>query len=228
MPRPRRRLRASSPESQEALRSAIIDAACRLFAKGGYEAVSMRKVAEKVGCTAGALYRYFPDKQSLLLHVWEDDMRYAAEYIRGATYDASSPVEKVRKILLSYVRYWIENPDHFRILFGPVNGTLDRTEAPEIFPGTGSTALYLETRECLAQALAGRNEAPQDIDLALQCLLSAVHGIMAMHLSASRFPTFDLQGMAAVTIDAMLAGWGAIDSPQTAAAAVRPPPRPRA
>lgn len=228
MPRPRKRLRASNPESQEALRSAIIDAACRLFAKGGYEAVSMRKVAEKVGCTAGALYRYFPDKQSLLLHVWEDDMRYAVEYIRGATYDAGSPVEKVRKTLLSYVRYWIENPDHFRILFGPMHDTLDRTEPPEIFPGTSSTALYLETREYLAQALAGRKNAPKDVDLALQCLLSAVHGIMALHVSASRFPTFDLQAMAAVTIDAVLAGWGAIEHPKTTAAAMRPPPHSRA
>lgn len=226
MSKPRKRLRASTLESQETLRAAIIDAACRLFSKGGYEAVSMRKVAEKVGCTAGALYRYFPDKQSLLLHVWEDDMRYAVEYIRGATFDVSSPVEKVRKTLLSYVRYWIDNPDHFRILFGPVHDPLDRSEAPEIFPGTSSTALYLETRKYLTQALAGKKNAPGSADLALQCLLSAVHGIMALHVSASRFPTFDLQEMTAVTIDAMLAGWGAVDRPSTAAAAVRPPPQP--
>lgn len=188
----------------------------------------MRKVAAIVGCTAGALYRYFPDKQSLLLHVWEDDMRYAVEYIRGATYDTRSPVDKVRKTMLSYLRYWIENPDHFRILFGLMHGTLDRTEPPELFPGASSTALYLETRNHLAQALASRANAPRDVDLALQCLLSAVHGIMALHVSASRFPTFDLQAMAAVTIDAMLAGWGAVDAPITTAAAVRPPPQPRA
>src|SRR5690349_18875989 len=173
MPKPRRRVRASTQESQEALRTTIIDAARRLFNKGGYEAVSMRKVAEKVGCTAGALYRYFPDKQSLLLHVWEDDMRYAVEYIRGATFAAGSPVEKVRKTLLSYVHYWVDNSEHFRFLFGPVHEPLDRSDPPEIFPGASSTALYLETRAHLAQALAGKKHAPKDVDLALQCLLSA-------------------------------------------------------
>jgi AcrR family transcriptional regulator len=228
MPRKRKHLRANSPESQEALRATIIDAACRLFAKGGYEAVSMRKVAEKVGCTAGALYRYFPDKQSLLLHVWEDDMRYAVEYIRGATYDVSSPVQKVRKTLLSYLRYWIDNSDHFRILFGPRHDPLDRRDAPEVVLESSSTALYLETREHLKQALAGRTDAPKDLDLALQCLLSAVHGIMALHLSASQFPTFDLEQMAAVTIDAILAGWGVIEHPRTTAAALRRPPQPAA
>lgn len=211
-------------ESQEALRAAIIDAACRLFNKGGYEAVSMRRVAKNVGITAGALYRYFPDKQSLLLHVWEDDMRYAAEYVRGATFDVSSPVEKVRKTLLGYVRYWSDNPDHFRLLFGLMHEPLDRSDTPELFPGTSSTALYLEIREHLAQALARKKNAPESTDLAMQCLLSAVHGILALHGSASRFPTFDLQEMAAVTIDAMLAGWGAIDQPKTSAAAIRPAP----
>jgi AcrR family transcriptional regulator len=219
-------VRARTQESQDALRTTIIDATRRLFNKGGYEAVSMRKVAEKVGCTAGALYRYFPDKQRLLLHVWEDDMRYAVEYIRGATFDASSAVEKVRKTLLSYVHYWVENPAPFRILFGPVHDPLDRSDPPEIFPGASSTALYVETRAHLAQALAGKKNAPKDVDLAMQCLLTAVHGILALHASASRFPTFDLQEMAAVTVDSLLAGWGAIERPRTAAAALRPPPQP--
>ena len=41
-------------------------AALRLFAAGGYAAVSMRAIAAEVGVQAGALYNYTPDKQSLL------------------------------------------------------------------------------------------------------------------------------------------------------------------
>lgn len=221
MARQRRRPRARSEDTQEALRTAAIDAACSLFRRGGYEAVSMRKVAAKVGCSAGALYRYFPNKQNLLLYVWEDDMRYVAEYIRGATDGISSPVDKVRQTLLSYLRYWKQNPANFRILFAPAIDGLDRSDAPEVFPHTGSTALYFATRDHLARALAGKHNSPTDPDLALQCLLSAVHGIMALHMSASRFPWFDLEEMAAVTIDGMLAGWGVIERPRTTAGAVK-------
>jgi len=38
----------------------------RLIARHGFAAVSMRRIARDVGVQAGALYNYFPDKQSLL------------------------------------------------------------------------------------------------------------------------------------------------------------------
>lgn len=44
----------------------IREAALKLFATHGYAAVSMRQIASEVGVQAGALYRYTPDKQSLL------------------------------------------------------------------------------------------------------------------------------------------------------------------
>jgi DNA-binding transcriptional regulator YbjK len=49
-----------------ALRAQILDAARQLFAKEGYEAVTMREVARKIQYTATALYYHFPDKESLL------------------------------------------------------------------------------------------------------------------------------------------------------------------
>ena len=49
-------------------------AALKLFAKGGYAAVSMRAIAAEVGVQAGALYNYTPDKQSLLFDLMQAHM----------------------------------------------------------------------------------------------------------------------------------------------------------
>lgn len=46
-------------------RPRIRDAAARLFAGAGYDGVTMRGIGAAVGLRAGALYRYFPDKESL-------------------------------------------------------------------------------------------------------------------------------------------------------------------
>ncbi|MCC5992506.1 MAG: TetR family transcriptional regulator [Rhodobacteraceae bacterium] len=46
-------------------------AALRLFARYGYAAVSMRQIAAEVGVQASALYRYTPDKQSLLFDLMQ-------------------------------------------------------------------------------------------------------------------------------------------------------------
>ena len=44
----------------------ISEIALHLFAESGYAAVSMRQIASKVGLQVGALYNYFPDKQTIL------------------------------------------------------------------------------------------------------------------------------------------------------------------
>ena len=40
--------------------------ALNLFSEQGFAAVSMRQIAAKAGLQAGALYNYFPDKQTIL------------------------------------------------------------------------------------------------------------------------------------------------------------------
>lgn len=52
----------------------VRDAALRLFARGGYAAVSMRAIAAEVGVQAGALYNYTPDKQTLLFDLMQGHM----------------------------------------------------------------------------------------------------------------------------------------------------------
>ena len=52
----------------------VREAALKLFAQGGYAAVSMRAIAAEVGVQAGALYNYTPDKQSLLFDLMEGHM----------------------------------------------------------------------------------------------------------------------------------------------------------
>lgn len=49
----------------------VREAALRLFARYGYAAVTMRQIAAEVGIQAGALYRYTPDKQALLVDLME-------------------------------------------------------------------------------------------------------------------------------------------------------------
>lgn len=49
-------------------------AALHLFARHGFAAVSMRRIAQEVGVQAGALYQYTPDKQSLLFDLMRGHM----------------------------------------------------------------------------------------------------------------------------------------------------------
>jgi len=54
--------------------AAIRDAALRLIARYGYEALSMRRLAEEIDLGAAALYRYFPNKQAMLFSLLKTHM----------------------------------------------------------------------------------------------------------------------------------------------------------
>lgn len=58
----------------ERTEAALRDAALRLIARHGYEAVSMRRLADEVGVQAAALYRYFPTKEDLLFTLMREHM----------------------------------------------------------------------------------------------------------------------------------------------------------
>jgi AcrR family transcriptional regulator len=205
----RRARRASSRETQEDLRQRIIAAAREQFRLHGYDGVSMRKVATIVGYTAGAIYRYFPDKQTLLRHVWEDDLRWHSAYVRGAVDQAKQPIEKVRQIFLGYLRYWNQHPDNFRVVFGGTNSEVNRADARDDLRAFDyATDDYKTFKALLTEVLGTTERAPRDPDLAMQILLAGVHGIVAMKHSPSQFPWFDVEEMGALMVDSILRGWG--------------------
>jgi AcrR family transcriptional regulator len=54
------------PAFLEERRTAILDAALRVWAKRGFDGTSVAEVAREAGLTKGTLYLYFPSKQALL------------------------------------------------------------------------------------------------------------------------------------------------------------------
>jgi TetR/AcrR family transcriptional regulator, cholesterol catabolism regulator len=52
--------------NQAARRQRVVDAAMKLAADGGYDAVQMRDVASEAGVALGTIYRYFTSKDHLL------------------------------------------------------------------------------------------------------------------------------------------------------------------
>src|SRR3546814_13356128 len=64
--RPRR-----SIEREAELRARAIKAARELFAAEGFEAVSMRRIAQATGCGVMTLYSYFASRNEIMRHLWD-------------------------------------------------------------------------------------------------------------------------------------------------------------
>lgn len=85
------------------------EAALRLFARGGYAAVSMRAIAAEVGVQAGALYNYTPDKQSLLFDLMEGHM---TELLAAGGDDAALPADvRLQRFVAFHIEFHHARPD---------------------------------------------------------------------------------------------------------------------
>ncbi|MBD3664482.1 TetR/AcrR family transcriptional regulator [Sulfitobacter aestuariivivens] len=87
----------------------VREAALRLFAKGGYAAVSMRAIAADVGVQAGALYNYTPDKQTLLFDLMQSHMMDLLDAVPDQA-DAP-PEERLRTFVEFHLSFHADRPD---------------------------------------------------------------------------------------------------------------------
>src|SRR5262245_14380705 len=97
--------RASPRERyREVLRREILDAAREAFGRYGYEGVSMRQLAEKVGCSHSNLYLHFKDKDALFDCLVEESFDQFAEGLRKVPESVrrGNPVEFLRKAGRAY------------------------------------------------------------------------------------------------------------------------------
>jgi AcrR family transcriptional regulator len=87
--------------------AAIREAAARLIARHGYDAVSMRQLASEVGVQAAALYRYFPAKEDLLFALMLEHFDGLTASWERARPRSSDPLERLSAFLRNHIGHAI-------------------------------------------------------------------------------------------------------------------------
>ncbi|MFJ1702099.1 TetR family transcriptional regulator [Kitasatospora sp. NPDC088346] len=87
-----------SPRQAERRRG-ILRASTALAARGGYEAVQMRDVAEGAQVALGTLYRYFPSKVHLLVAVMQEQLGQLHEQVGRRPPAGADPAARVAEAL---------------------------------------------------------------------------------------------------------------------------------
>lgn len=107
-----------TPEDVAQFRDRLCDVAEHLFAQHGAEAVTIRQLAGALGVSTMTPYRYFTDKDAILAAVRTrafDRHAQALETARNAP--GASPVAKSAAIGAAYVRFALENPEAYKLMF---------------------------------------------------------------------------------------------------------------
>ena len=111
-----------------------IEAAYELLERDGLEGVSIRKVADEVGCSSAALYRHFPDIDKLIAVA---SIRFLRDYIEDARLLSKvdlNPLELNLQLWECLAYYSFRNAGVFEnLFFGSVDGSLYSEATLEYF-----------------------------------------------------------------------------------------------
>jgi AcrR family transcriptional regulator len=96
--------------AQRERRKRILDATIALAAKGGYDAVQMREVADRADVALGTLYRYFPSKIHLLVSGLAREFEQTKDKLDRRAVPGASPHDRVIFVLHKVTRSMQREP----------------------------------------------------------------------------------------------------------------------
>jgi TetR/AcrR family transcriptional regulator len=109
--------RPKSRRGRSDTRSAILSAACRIFARRGLLGTSMREVAETAKVNSAMIYYHFKDKRDLYEAVLADSFSRLNNIWNDNLFSSSEPArKKIQKYVESYIRFARTNDDTRRIM----------------------------------------------------------------------------------------------------------------
>ncbi len=120
------------------LRNELLDTAEAQLAETGMEELSLRALARAIGVSQTAPYRHFKDKNELLAALATRGYRKLLEDLEAAAQAAGDdPDAEMKAFAHAYVGYAMENPDLFKLMFGP---TLQpQANYPELYQASRDT-----------------------------------------------------------------------------------------
>ena len=100
------------------MREALLEAALAQLEEGGLATVSLRGVARRTGVSQAAPYSHFKNKQDLLAAVATLGFERFAQSMQHEARDSVDDQQRALALARGYVKFALENPALFRLMFG--------------------------------------------------------------------------------------------------------------
>ena len=167
-PRKRGRPPGQSPQGA-ATRDLLYATAMQLIADRGYDATTLRDIAQKAGVSVGLLYRYFPSKQAVVIALYDE---LSSDYARQA---AEMPTGKWRDRFVFALSTSLQVLKPHQLALRALTPVLVGDPEEGIF--SASTAFSrLRVQQVFEEAIVGSSDAPRPpLAEALGRLLYLIH-----------------------------------------------------
>ncbi len=191
---------------RESVQRSILTAARSLFLAEGYPNVSMRKIAEQIEYSPGAIYSYFASKEDIFFALAEEGLMCLRAHCTSDAHlpVSSAPLDQVRAAMWRFYTFSKEQPEYFSLIF------VDEA-VPRISRDWERFSLVRELRQgievqiqkCIDDGVFPSAESAASV---FRVLSTAVYGAAVFRLSNRLAPGENADALAHDVLEAALAG----------------------
>jgi len=167
-----------SEKEVDDFRARLVDAATRRFTERGVAGVTLRGLADEVGCSRMTPYRYFQNKEDILAAVRAAAFSRLADATEAAASRASGPLQRLEYGGRAYLRFAARNPDQYRLMFEI--SKRDEETYPELAKQLARSRSWM-TEWAEESISAGLIEG--DPKMVMQLYWAGMHGVIALEIA---------------------------------------------
>lgn len=179
--------KARRERERNELTERIKDIARDMFVRDGYEAVTLHRIATELEYTRPAIYRYFKDKDDLLVAIVLEDMEdLHAELLECA--DIDDPIARLLEMARRNAAWAVKHPNHYLLFYSQAW----RAQEDDVRSRLGVPPeqeplhlLYTAIEELIAQDRVREDE--KDPALLAVTLWAGMHGTIMLEITMSGY-----------------------------------------
>ncbi|EOR94388.1 Transcriptional regulator, TetR family [Arcticibacter svalbardensis MN12-7] len=162
---------------KEDTRCNILEAALEIVNEDGWQALSMRKIADKIDYTAPIIYEYFSNKEGILLELTRKGNLMLLQEFRAAKAKHTLPEKQLEEMWIAYWNFAFINQQLYKLMFGvDTNCCETKTMLAE------AVSIRKLVQDTIAEIMTSNPPSEEVICRKYYTFWSIIHGLISINL----------------------------------------------
>jgi AcrR family transcriptional regulator len=163
---------------RQATQQAILQAALDIASEDNWEAVTIRRLAERIEYSPSAIYKYFEGKEAILLVLLRQGFQQLLIALQHISAQEQSPSVRLHKIATAYWDFAWGHLTLYQLMFN-LQGTMHEVEEAK--------ALFQVVRMAIEEWSHAQSAKVADLDTAVDIMWASMHGLVALTMTQHIF-----------------------------------------
>lgn len=162
---------------KEETRINILEASLQIVKEEGWQALSMRKIADVIEYTAPIIYEYFSNKEAILLELTRKGFLILARDMRAAKEKHRLPAKQIEAMWLAYWNFAFAEKELYQVMFGV---DVNCCEMAAIMPE--AEVPYNLVSEVIEEIMVEKKPTADEVCVKYYTFWSVIHGLISINL----------------------------------------------